>query len=420
MSSFIGFIQRIRKIMNPPAAPPSPESTPLKFGILGAAAIAPMALILPAKNHPEVVVYAVAARDIAKATAFAKKHDIEKVYGGPNGYQELLDDPQIDVIYNPLPNGLHYEWTMKALAAGKHVLLEKPSADLAEETRQMFDFAAKKQLVLLEAFHYRFHPAIQRVKAIIDSGELGAIKHIHASLTLPKGPIGPGDIRFDLRLGWGRAYGHGRSVLSCTFIEHIFISLLGYTLNCIRYLSSSNPTSVLSASHDLHTPSSSPSSFKPDVDRGTSATLALPNDVTASLRCDLGVPFSYGIIPSVPQIRATVTLEGGEIEMYNFVLPTLYHSIKVTTKGANDKGKKTRVEKVYTFADGQMDGKGEAWWTTYRFQLEAFVDRVKGRTPQTWVDAEDSIANLHWIEQIYAKTGLGSRPKSDFVLPQSA
>jgi hypothetical protein len=87
-----------------------------------------------------------------------------------------LDDPEIDVVYNPvgrmfsqnlneathgslpvsqLPNGLHYEWTMKALAAGKHVLLEKPSANTAEETRKMFAFAQEKRLVLLEAFHYR-------------------------------------------------------------------------------------------------------------------------------------------------------------------------------------------------------------------------------------------------------------------------
>lgn len=68
---------------------------------------------------------------------------------------ELLDDPDIDCIYNPLPNGLHFEWTMKALAAGKHVLLEKPSADTADETRAMFALAERKGLVLLEAFHYR-------------------------------------------------------------------------------------------------------------------------------------------------------------------------------------------------------------------------------------------------------------------------
>lgn len=210
---------------------PADAPPPLKFGILGAAKIAPSALITPAKSHPEVVIYAVAARDLGKAQKFAKDHGIEKVYGGSGAYQgaypsstgllrfscsviclvqltggrwlqrlmltttELLNDPEIDAIYNPvrlrpslshlsctecqyivtldstskstllrplytplisqLPNGLHFEWTMKALQAGKHVLLEKPSADTAEETRQMFEFAEKKGLVLLEAFHNR-------------------------------------------------------------------------------------------------------------------------------------------------------------------------------------------------------------------------------------------------------------------------
>ena len=67
----------------------------------------------------------------------------------------MLDDPDIDAVYNPLPNGLHYEWTMKALKAGKHVLLEKPSSNSSEETRRMFELAKEKKLVLLEAFHYR-------------------------------------------------------------------------------------------------------------------------------------------------------------------------------------------------------------------------------------------------------------------------
>lgn len=109
---------------------------------------------------------------------------------------------------------------MKALGAGKHVLLEKPSADTAAETSQMFAFAEEKGLVLLEAFHYRyvcrskygtrqliqrtrFHPAIQRAKAIIDSGELGAIKNISSTLTVPAGFIPASDIRYNYELGGG-------------------------------------------------------------------------------------------------------------------------------------------------------------------------------------------------------------------------
>lgn len=92
---------------------------------------------------------------------------------------------------------------MKALAAGKHVLLEKPAADTAEETREMFKLAETKGLVLMEAFHYRFHPAVQRLKAIVDGGELGAVKHISTTLAVPKGIMRPGDIRYEYKLGGG-------------------------------------------------------------------------------------------------------------------------------------------------------------------------------------------------------------------------
>jgi predicted dehydrogenase len=98
---------------------------------------------------------------------------------------------------------------MKALMAGKHVLLEKPSANTAEETRRMFALAAEKQLVLLEAFHYRFHPAIRRVKAILDSGEIGAVRSIAATLVMTPGLIKKGDIRFDYGLGGGAAMDMG-------------------------------------------------------------------------------------------------------------------------------------------------------------------------------------------------------------------
>ncbi|KAK0200084.1 NAD(P)-binding protein [Desarmillaria ectypa] len=381
MLSFLSLLKRVYNVVSPPIAAPLPDSKPIKFGILGAAAIAPSAIINPAKSHPEVVIYAVAARDIRRAEAFAKKHGIEKVYGGPNGYQELLDDPEVEAIYNPLPNGLHYEWTMKALLAGKHVLLEKPSSDTAEETRKMFELAENKGLVLLEAFHYRFHPAIQRAKAILDSGELGKTKSIYTTLTVPAGFMSADDIRFKFDLGGGAMMDMGT-----------------YTLNCIRYLASANPVSVLSASAEIHTSS-------PLIDRRTTATLELPNDIIGILTCDLAVPWRF--IPGRPSISAKVECEGGTLEVYNYVMPTLYHSITVTNRG----GAK-RVEKAYKNAT-----KGEDWWLTYRYQLEAFVDQLKGRTPQTWLDKEDAIGNMEWIEKIYEKSGLGARPKSAYVAP---
>ncbi|KDQ61328.1 hypothetical protein JAAARDRAFT_30745 [Jaapia argillacea MUCL 33604] len=398
MASLIGLLKRNYKAFNPPIASPSVASKPIKFGILGAARIAPIALIDPCKSHPEAEVYAVAARDQAKAEAFAKKHSIPKVYSGSNGYQALVEDPEVDVVYNPLPNGLHYEWTMKALAAGKHVLLEKPSADTADETRRMFEYAEQKGLVLLEAFHYRFHPAIQRVKAIVESGELGAVKSISASLAVPGGIMKDGDIRYNYALGGGAMMDMG-----C------------YTMNAIRFVTGSDPTSVISATSDKYTaPGSTPSSPDSLIDKGTTAHLALPNDVSATLMCSLGLPAWLGILPVLPRVFVKVQCEGGEVDIFNQVGPWVYHSI--TVKKREGSGRKQRVEKAYTFKESGVDGNGEEWWTTYRYQLEAFVDKLKGRKPQHWITKEDSIANMEWIERVYEKTGLGIRPRYSFVL----
>jgi len=105
---------------------------PLRIGILGAARIAPSAIIFPAHATGHKLV-AVGARDKVRASEFAKQYMIEKVYGS---YQEVIDDPDIDVIYNPLPNNAHGPWNIRALAAGKHVLSEKPSASNAAEQKR--------------------------------------------------------------------------------------------------------------------------------------------------------------------------------------------------------------------------------------------------------------------------------------------
>ena len=257
---------------------------------------------------------------------------------------------------------------------------------------------------------FRFHPAISRVKAILDNGELGPIQNISASLAVPKGFTKEGDIRLDYELGGGAMMDMG-----CMFsdVKSITVQLMhnhsGYTLNIIRLLASSTPSSVVAATATVYP---SPSSTEQLVDLSTKATLSFPNDVTATLYCNLNMPWwgPFGLIPPMPRVIVKVKCENGEIELYNFVLPTLYHWIRVRVEDASRRGKvKERVEKVYKFADG---GKGEAWWTTYRYQLEAFVDRVKGRTPKTWISKEDSVENLEWIEKIYEKVSLNFRPIS--------
>ncbi|HWX36724.1 MAG TPA: Gfo/Idh/MocA family oxidoreductase, partial [Steroidobacteraceae bacterium] len=110
------------------------EQRPIRFGILGAARIAPDALIKAAQNVPDAEVTAMAARDSKRAREFADTHGIPRVLAT---YDDLVNDPELDVIYNPLPNSLHCQWTIAALRAGKHVLCEKPLASNASEAEQM-------------------------------------------------------------------------------------------------------------------------------------------------------------------------------------------------------------------------------------------------------------------------------------------
>src|SRR5882724_6994192 len=113
-----------------------------------------MALIRPARDVPEVAITAVAARDRSRAERFAAKHGIARVHAG---YEAMLADPELDAVYNPLPNGLHCAWTIRALEAGKHVLCEKPLAANAAEATRMTESAERAGKVLGEAFHWRYH-----------------------------------------------------------------------------------------------------------------------------------------------------------------------------------------------------------------------------------------------------------------------
>src|SRR5258706_12595764 len=149
----------------------------IRIGILGAAKIVPMALVHPARSVPEVQLTSIAARDSKRAERFARMFRIPRVH---STYQDLLDDPEIDAIYNPLPNGLHAEWTIKALRAGKHVLCEKPFASNASEAVEMANAAKETGKVLYEAFAYRTHPLTAHIKEVISNGEIGKIQKIEA------------------------------------------------------------------------------------------------------------------------------------------------------------------------------------------------------------------------------------------------
>lgn len=150
---------------------------PLRIGILGAARITPKALIHPARVIPAVRLEAVAARDRARAEALAAEFGIARVC---DAYAAVIADPEVDLVYNPLPIDAHAKWTIAALEAGKHVLCEKPLAMHSGEVRDMLAAAEASEGRLIEAFHYRYHPAFETCLDWVRSGEIGAIERIQA------------------------------------------------------------------------------------------------------------------------------------------------------------------------------------------------------------------------------------------------
>jgi xylose dehydrogenase (NAD/NADP) len=154
-------------------------SSPLRWGLISTARIN-RALIKPLRASERNELVAVASRSLEKAQAYAAERDIPHAYGS---YQAMLNDPQIDVVYNSLPNSLHTEWTVEALKAGKHVLCEKPLATTLEEVDAMRAAAQSTGMYLAEAFMYRHHPQTLKVKELVDSGVLGDVRVIKGEFT---------------------------------------------------------------------------------------------------------------------------------------------------------------------------------------------------------------------------------------------
>jgi predicted dehydrogenase len=170
----------------------------LRWGVLSTARIGKKEVnpAIQASANGELV--AVASRDEERARAFAEEGGIPQVFGS---YQALLEDPDIDAVYNPLPNSLHREWTIRAAEHGKHILCEKPMAVDAAECREMKDAAAANGVKLMEAFMYRFHPRTEQILEMVRNESMGEIKQIRSSFTFQLDR--PDDVRWDPALGGG-------------------------------------------------------------------------------------------------------------------------------------------------------------------------------------------------------------------------
>ena len=171
------------------------------WGVLGAAGIA-VGMVIPAiQQSRRGRVVALGSRDSGKAAAAAASLGIERVHAS---YEAVLSDPAVDIVYIPLPNSLHVEWIVKAAAAGKHVLCEKPIALNAADAAVAAAECARRGVKLMEGFMYRFHPQTQRVQELLASGVIGDIReaHVHLSVNFID-TADPGNVRFQAVLGGG-------------------------------------------------------------------------------------------------------------------------------------------------------------------------------------------------------------------------
>lgn len=368
-----------------------------------------MAIINPAISHPEVVIQAIAARSAARASAFAAKHSIPDTY---TSYQALIDSPTIDVVFIPLPNSLHFEWAVRALRAGKHVLLEKPSVDTASEAERLFglpELKGEKAPVLLEAFHARFHPAVHKFLQFVSPEE---VVRVETESMIPWWLARKDGIEFNFDMGGGS-----------------MMQLGTYNMAILRMVFGAEPVECVTCEtgvlgdgvHDR-----CDSEFK--------ASFRFPNGGIGEARTTLQGPTLWKPSEAKVTHREVVVADDSlpaqqeklrtrVVTLHGFIQAIVWHRIDVRDSYVvRDKESlkpvKSWVEssthKAYSYAEGGMEGPGNKWWTSYHYQLEEFVNRVRGRKTKFWISAEDSVSQAKMVDMAYEKSGLGLRPNSTF------
>jgi predicted dehydrogenase len=320
----------------------------LRIGTLGSSRISQPALIDPATSVADVTVAAVAARDKPRAEAFALRYGIPTAYGS---YEELLADPDVDAVYNPLPNSLHGLWTLRAIEAGKHVLCEKPFAANADEAAQVARAGAAAGLVVMEAMHYRYHPLVTRLCEV--TGELGPVRHLQAWTNFAI--ANPGDIRYDFGVGGGALMDGG-----C------------YAIDCLRLLGGDEPT-VTGALADPVAPDPRGAA----ADRSTAVRLAFPGGATGWFESSFTRDGEF-------RADLHAICEDGQVWLDNFIFP---HRGRLRASGA---------------VQADDEGGGDA---TYVHQLRAFAAAIADGVPVP-TSAEHAVVTMRLIDDAYRAAGL--------------
>ena len=329
----------------------------LRIGILGAARIAPRGIITPANETLGAEVVAIASRDLDRARDFAAQHSIPMAFGS---YAELMLRDDVDLVYCALPPSAHLEWCVAALESGKHVLVEKPFANNAQDAAAIVAAARAAGRHAFEGFHYRFHPLFERALALIRSGAIGRIRKIDASFNADL-PDTPGELRYIEALGGGALMD-----LGC------------YCMHWIRTVAGEEPT-ITRASARCGTPG---------VDLDVEAEMAFISGPTATLQCSMQ--------PQDGQLYRRLRVHGdqGVLEIENPVSP---HSGATLSIDAPD----APMPQIVSGGD-----------TTFMYQLRHVLEVIEGRA-EPLTGGDDAIGNMRAIDAVYRAAGLRPRGLSD-------
>jgi xylose dehydrogenase (NAD/NADP) len=318
------------------------EDKKLRWGVLSTSNIGRVAVIpaIRASTNGELV--AVASRNESAARDFAEKEGIPEHFGS---YAALLGDERIDAVYNPLPNSLHKDWTIRAAEAGKHILCEKPLALNAAECREMSAAATANGVKLLEAFMYRFHPRTERVKEMLEEGAIGELKQVRSAFTFLLDR--PDDIRWDGELGGGALMDVG-----C------------YCVNVSRTMVGREPVEVRAMA-----------SFRtPGVDQQMAGTLRFDDGLLAHFDCALTMERSEAY-----QIFGT----DGHLRVQEAFLPGTGEAVIEQFDDGNNLTSHT------------VEGADE-----YQLMVEHFAECVLNDSPLRY-SAEEAALNMRVIEALY-------------------
>jgi predicted dehydrogenase len=313
----------------------------LRWGILGCARITRRGLIPGIRESTRGTLQALGSRDRATAEAWALEFHIPKAHGD---YQDVLDDPEVDAVYIPLPNELHKCWVLAAAAAGKHVLCEKPLALNVAEARAMAAECRASGVVLIEAFMWRHQPRTAHLRRLVAEGAIGELRLIRSSFSFP---IAPGDWRLDPARGGGALWDVG-----C------------YGVSTARLFAGAEPEAVQSLAR-----------FGPSgVDLSLTASLLFPGEVIGLIDCSFEQPF-----------RCVYELVGtrGLIEVPDAYLPPAQPIARLKGTGADQ--------------DLVFDGRNQ-----YAAMVDAFALAVDDDAHRLPDPAEDGLAQMAVLDAILA------------------